>query len=198
MAIKLEIKGNFLHITDPSTNEVERVIKSCTTYDFIKGDKILTIRSEQGTNQVSYQYNIFALDGTTVIIEDSTDTPFVSLAALGDFLDSNLGGAVTEFEQDQIINSLGTIDINTNESGDYEQELRTTARTFAAGEIKELSFEVVSGTVDVTIGGNLITYPLSNGTTGLNDLKDNTGLGEIIITPVASTRSSILLVYKLV
>lgn len=99
------------------------------------------------------------------------------------------GGASTEAKQDAIL-------LAVNNSGTIQHELRTTARTFITNEIKEFSFKVISGTVDVTIGGNLVAYPLSDGTSGFNDLKNNSGLGEIIITP--ATESSILLMYKLV
>lgn len=126
-------------------------------------------------------------------------------------------GAATEAKQDSLIakdfakentqliirNEIqgvnAKLDLQTtliNTSGTVEQELRTTARTFVANEVKEFSYKVISGTVDVTIGGNLVTYPLADGTSGFNDLKNNSGLGEIIITPAAS--SSILLMYKLV
>lgn len=131
-------------------------------------------------------------------VNGDTMLPFTSTSELVGYISESIilpssggggGGDASAANQDVIITQVDA-------SGDYEQELRTTARTFALNEIKELSFEVVSGTVDVTIGGNLVTYPLPNDIVGLNNIIDNTGLGEIIFTPAAS--SSVLIVYKLV
>jgi len=82
--IKLEIKGNFLKITD-NINDNDRVmIKAITSYDFKSNDTILVLKQEQGTNQVSHKFKVS-------VLVDSTDTPFASLAALETFLSDNLG-----------------------------------------------------------------------------------------------------------
>ena len=89
--IKLEIKGNFLKITDNINDNDEILISGITKYFFSKNDTLLNLRTEQGTNQVTYKYLISTL-------VDSTDTPFASLVALENFLSENLGdGGITIF-----------------------------------------------------------------------------------------------------
>jgi len=78
--------------------------------------------------------------------------------------------------------------------GTYSQEIITTVKTFDKDEINTLSFQIITGTAVVNIGGNDVTYPLANGITGIEDLVNTNGLGVITITPAAD--SSVLLIYK--
>ena len=82
--VKLEIKGNFLKVTDNINDNDEILIAGITKYFFSKGDTILNIRAEQGTNQVTYKYKVS-------VLVDETNTPFASLEALETFLSDNLG-----------------------------------------------------------------------------------------------------------
>ena len=79
-------------------------------------------------------------------------------------------------------------------AGTYSQEIITTVKTFNKDEINTLSFQIITGTAVVNIGGNDVTYPIANGITGIEDLVNTNGLGVITITP--ATDSSVLLVYK--
>ena len=82
--IKLEIKGNFLKITDNINNNNRLLIRGITKYDFKNNDTILLLKTEQGTNQVTNKYKVS-------VLVDETDTPFASLVALETFLSDNLG-----------------------------------------------------------------------------------------------------------
>lgn len=104
--IKLEIKGNFLKITDNINGNDEVLILGITKYFFSKNDTLLNLRTEQGTNQITYKYLIS-------VLVDSTDTPFASLSALEDFLSENLGG--TSGEVQTVITT--SVDITTNTTG---------------------------------------------------------------------------------
>tara|TARA_R110002020_G_C16189245_1_gene765408 strand:- start:467 stop:973 length:507 start_codon:yes stop_codon:yes gene_type:complete len=81
-----------------------------------------------------------------------------------------------------------------NYSGEYVQEIINSVKIFENKEIKELSFQVLKGTAQVTIGGNTIEYPLENDIKGYEGLTSNLGLNQIIITP--SLDSLVVLMYK--
>jgi len=95
--VKLEIKGNFLKITDNINDNDEVLISGITKYFFSKNDTILNIRTEQGANQVTYKYKV------SVLVDD-TDTPFADTEALEVFLSDNLGsGANSGTGSDSIL-----------------------------------------------------------------------------------------------
>lgn len=81
-----------------------------------------------------------------------------------------------------------------NYSGTFRQELINTIRIFKDQEIKELSFQVLKGTAQVTIGGETLGYPLEGDIKGYEGLASNLGLNQITINP--GENSLVIAVYK--
>ena len=84
MATKLEIKGNFLFITEGSDSP-ERFISRITSYGFNSTQTELLIRQPEGSNQVTFKYKVSDL-------VDSEGNPYSKLEDVETFLNENLGG----------------------------------------------------------------------------------------------------------
>ena len=82
--IKLEIKGNFLRIIYVDLNQTVIMIRGLVNYKISNDESLLTLRTEQSTNQVSYKLKIED-------IVDSSDSPFADIESLESFLSDNLG-----------------------------------------------------------------------------------------------------------
>ena len=83
MATKLEIKGNFLFITEGSDSP-ERFISRITSYGFNSTQTELLIRQPEGSNQVTFKYKVSDL-------VDSEGNPYSKLEDVETFLNENLG-----------------------------------------------------------------------------------------------------------
>ena len=154
--IKLEIKGNFLKITDNINDNDEILISGITKYFFSKNDTLLNLRTEQGTNQVTYKYLISTL-------VDSTDTPFASLVALEDFLSENLGGSsggsgvASEGISIENTNVSGSYDIDWSLASNWELTL-TAATTLTESNLPSVGFEK---TITLYVSGDFaFTLPI--------------------------------------
>ncbi len=82
--IKLEIKGNFLKITNEDINDVKIFSRALVSYLFKNNNTILELKVPQATNQISYRYKIDD-------IVDEQEQPFDDIEELETFLSDNLG-----------------------------------------------------------------------------------------------------------
>ena len=82
--IKLEIKGNFLKITNENINDIKIFSRALVSYLFKNNNTILELKTSQLTNQIIYKYKIDDL-------VDKQEQPFTDLDELETFLSDNLG-----------------------------------------------------------------------------------------------------------
>jgi len=102
MAIKIEVKGGFLKVTNED-GSTDRFIRVITTYSFNSDNSKILIREPQGTNQVTHSYNVSD-------IVDKNGNPFEGgLEGLEDFLDTSLGvvASGSDNSASTVINNAG-------------------------------------------------------------------------------------------
>lgn len=96
MATKLEKKVNFLYVTDTATGKVvNRIICKLASFDIKEYEsdfqKYLNFNVYGNQDRNIGSFPIYAANGTTLIIQDSTGTAYGSLALLETFLNTAIG-----------------------------------------------------------------------------------------------------------